>query len=124
MKDIEHYQALWKKYLPVIAMKLKQVIRNNEASHVGMYQFEFHSTGKKKKTGYQFNLELDKGRVLNDISSSLVAKQLSETMKADPIVKPLLNLGHFMFTLNSDYILTIQAKSEIAQPAAQAREAV
>ena len=124
MKELEIYQAVWKKYLPVIAMKLKQVIRNNESSHVGMYQFEFHSTGKKKKTGYQFDLELNKGRVMNDISGSLVAKQLTETMKADPVVRPLLNLGHFMFSLNSDYILTIQLKSEIPQSATQSREAV
>ena len=119
MKELEIYQAVWKKYLPVIAMKLRQVIRNNEASHVGMYQFEFHSTGKKKKVGYQFDLDLNKGRVINDISGSLVAKQLTETMKSDPVVRPLLNSGHFIFSLNSDYILTIQIKNEVPQPAVQ-----
>ncbi|HYV95177.1 MAG TPA: hypothetical protein VE978_25605 [Chitinophagales bacterium] len=120
MKELEIYQAVWKKYLPVIAMKLKQVIRNNESSHVGMYQFEFHSTGKKKKVGYQFDLELNKGRVMNDISGSLVAKQLTETMKSDPTVRPLLNSGHFIFSLNSDYILTIQIKSEVPHPVTEA----
>ena len=118
MKEIEIYQAVWKKYLPVIAMKLKQVIRNNESTHVGMYQFEFHSTGKKKKVGYQFDLEINKGRVINDISGSAVAKQLSETLRQDPVVRPLLNSGHFLFSLNSDYILTIQKKDEVLQPAA------
>jgi hypothetical protein len=110
MKEIEIYQAVWKKYMPVITMKLKQVIRNNESAHVGMYQFEFHSSGKKKRTGYQFDLDLDKGKLKSDISSSPVAKELNEMMKTDSAVKSLLVSGHFNFSLNGDFILTIQKK--------------
>ncbi len=115
MKDIEVYQTLWKKYLPVISMKLKQVVRNNESAHVGMYKFEFHSSGKKKKSGYQFDLNIRNGRVINDISSSPVAAQLSEILRQDPVIKSILNSGYFNFTLNSDFILTIQQKSEQSQ---------
>ena len=110
MKELEIYQMVWKKYLPVITMKLKQVIRKNEATHVGMYQFEFHSTGKKRRVGYQFDLDMDKGRIMNDISASPAAKQLSETLKQDATVKSLLSSGRFSFTLNGDFVLTIQKK--------------
>jgi hypothetical protein len=50
--------------LPVITMKLKQVIRNNEPSTINMYKFEFQNPGSKKKSNYQFNLELKEGRVV------------------------------------------------------------
>ncbi len=113
MKEAEVYQTLWKRYLPVISMKLKQVIRNNESAHVGMYKFEFHSSGKKKKSGYQFDLNIRNGRVVNDVSTSAVALQLSEMLRADPTIKSLLNSGHFNFNLNSDFILTIQQKPDV-----------
>ena len=110
MKENEIYQAVWKKYMPVMIMKLKQVIRNSESAHVGMYQFEFHTSGKKKRTGYQFDMDLDKGKLKSDISSSVVAKELNEMLKLDPTMRQLLVTGSFNFSLNSDFILTIQKK--------------
>ena len=110
MKDQELYQALWKKYLPVIAMKLKQVMRSGEPAHVGMYQFEFHNGGKKRSVGHQFNLELNKGKVVNDISKVPLAKELREVMKEDSQLGSLLVEGHFVFSLDKSFVFTIQNK--------------
>jgi len=108
INEKEMYRAVWVKYLPVIALKLKQMIRTGEPVHIGMYQFEFHSSGKKRNIGHQFNLELNKGRVVNDISKSALAKELSLVMKEDPSVGSLLNSGHFLFSLDGSFVFTIQ----------------
>ena len=89
-------------------MKLKQVIRNNEPATITMYKFEFQNVGTKKKSNFQFNLELKEGRVINDISGSVAAKELSEMLKLDANVRPLLNTGHFTFSLNGEFAFTIQ----------------
>jgi hypothetical protein len=110
IKDQEMYHAIWLKYLPVIAMKLKQVVRNGAPAHIGMYQFEFHTAGKQRNVGHQFNLELRQGRVVNDISKYPAAKELSAVMKDDAVVGSILHSGHFLFSLDGNFALTIQNK--------------
>src|ERR1041385_4882607 len=95
MKEQEMYHAVWMKYLPVITLKLKQTIRNGEPTHVGMYHFEFHKSGKKRNIGHQFDLELKNGRVINDISKTAVARELNAVMKEDFALKSLIGSGHF-----------------------------
>lgn len=108
MKAQELYQAVWVKYLPVITLKLKQVIRNGEPTHIGMYQFEFHVDGKKRNIGRQFDLELKNGRVLSDISKTPVAKALTDVMRSDSTLWPLVYNGHFRFSLDGSFVFTIQ----------------
>jgi len=110
MNEQEMYHAVWMKYLPVITLKLKQTIRNGEPTHVGMYQFEFHVNGKKRSIGHQFDLELKNGRVINDISKTPVARELNAVMKEDAAIWPLVNGGHFCFSLDGSFMFTIQKK--------------
>ena len=111
MKEAEVYQLIWKRYFPVITMKLKQVVRNGGSATIGMYKFEFQSEGNKKKAGFQFNLELREGRIISDIAKSIAAKELAEMMRQDPNIRPLLNAGHFSFVLDTEYVLTIEKKA-------------
>ncbi|MCY7411104.1 MAG: hypothetical protein LH473_12600 [Chitinophagales bacterium] len=110
-KEQEMYHAVWAKYLPVITLKVKQVIRTGEPAHIGMYQFEFHKSGKKRKIGHQFDLELKFGRVLTDISKSAVALELNAVIKEDTTIRPLVNAGHFCFSLDSSFVFTIEKKT-------------
>src|SRR4030095_4559768 len=98
MNEQEMYHSVWMKYLPVITLKLKQTIRTGEATHVGMFQFEFHKNGKKRNIGHQFDLELKNGRVMNNISKTPVARELKEVMKEDAAIWPLVQDGHFCFS--------------------------
>jgi len=113
MKDAELYQQVWKKYLPVITLKLKQVIRSNEPTHIGMYRFEFHSSSKKTKLGHQFDLHITKGKVLNSFTQPTLVKELMNVLKEDSSVRVLLSSGDFSISLNADFILTIQKKPEV-----------
>ena len=110
MKEAEVYQLIWRKYLPVITMRLKQVVRTGEPVTIGMYKFEFQSEGNKKKSGYHFNLEMKDGRVANDIGKNLPAKELSDMLRQDPNTRPILNEGYFTITLSPEFILTIDKK--------------
>jgi hypothetical protein len=110
LKEQEMYHAVWVKYLPVITLKLKQTIRNGEPAHVGMYQFEFHGSGKKRSVGHQFDLELKNGRIMNDISKTPLAKELNAVMREDQTLWPLVYSGHFSFALDGGFIFTIQKK--------------
>ena len=110
MNKQELYHAVWRKYLPVITLKLKQTIRNGEPTYVGMYQFEFHTSGMKRTIGHQFDLELNNGRVMNNISKAPIARELNAVMKEDAVIWPLIYDGHFCFSLDGSFMFTIQKK--------------
>jgi len=112
-KAKEVYHEVWKKYLPLISMKLKQTMRTGDPSHIGMYRFEFHSDGtsKSKGTNHVFMLDVKNGRVMNDISKVEVAQELNSILREESGVETVLRAGHFHFNLDSNFQLTIQ-KSE------------
>ena len=113
MKELDVYQAVWKKYLPVIAMKIKEAQRKNEASSFNLYKPEFQVASKRKKISFDFELEIKDARVLNNSTIPLVAKDLSEALRQNLVMKQLISTGHYKFTLNSDFIFSIEVSPQV-----------
>jgi len=120
MQESEIYQPVWKKYVPVIAMKLKQAIRNNQSSAFNVYKPDFQSITKRKKTVFDFTLEVRDGQVKNTLSLPEVAKDLFKVLKQDANISQLINTGYFTFVLNSDFILTLQKGASVVEAADKA----
>jgi hypothetical protein len=63
MAEVETYQTVWKRYLPVIAMKIKEATRKNQPASFNLYRQEFQVAAKKKKDiPLEFTLEMKNGR--------------------------------------------------------------
>lgn len=99
------YYPLWKRYLPVFAIQLKKAL--SEEQEINFTQSDFHSLGNRNKSDYGFSLELENGKVKNNISGSAVARDLYDVMISDPKVKDLLQGNHFKLSLGKAYILKI-----------------
>ena len=111
MKELDVYQAVWKKYLPVIAMKIKEAQRKNESVSFPLYKPEFQVASKRKKISFEFDLEMKDSRVLNNSSIPPIAKDLSEALRQNLAMKQQIGIGHFKFTMNSDFIMSIAVES-------------
>ncbi len=112
MKELDVYQAVWKKYLPVIAMKIKESQRKNESVSFSLYKPEFQVASKRKKISFEFDLEMRDSRVLNNSSIPPIAKDLSETLRQNLAMKQQIGIGYFKFSMNSDFILTIAVEAQ------------
>ena len=108
MVDAEVYQLVWKKYLPVIVMKIKEAARKNEPATIKLHRPEFEYAGKKKKVNFQFELEMKNGRAANIVRISSIAKGLSETMRQNPVMRGLMERQHYKLVLDSEFVLSIE----------------
>jgi len=105
MRDAHLYNDLWKKYLPVIRIFLKK--STEESQTLKLFKHEFEVVGDREKAGYQFNLELNKGVVANNISGSAVARDLRDVLHEDQSARNLLKEGHYKINLDTAFVLHI-----------------
>jgi hypothetical protein len=105
MTQINLYYPLWKKYLPVFAIQFKKAI--NEEQVINFTKSDLHSLGNRNKADYTFSLEIENGKVKNNISGSAVAQDLFDVLISSPKIKELLQDKHFKLSLGKAYILKI-----------------
>jgi hypothetical protein len=109
MNDIKIYQPVWNKYMPVITMKLKSAVKNNELQKLGMDKIDFENAGSRKNAKYQFNLEMREGRAISNKSNSPIALDFARALNENDTTKALVKTGHFKFAMDSKFILSIQS---------------
>ena len=112
MSQINLYYPLWKRYLPVFAIQLKKAI--TEEQEITFVKSDLHSLGNRNKSDYSFSLEVQNGKVKNNISGSAVARDLYDVLISDPKVKELLQGNHFKLSLGKAYILKIVNLAQLA----------
>lgn len=112
MSDIKIYQAVWAKFLPLIAMKLRAAAKNGEAQTVSMDKIDFEKTSIRKNTKFQFNLEMNEGRTLNSKTTSAIAHDFARALNENEATKDLLKKGIFKFNLDNKFVLSIQPATQ------------
>jgi hypothetical protein len=105
--EIEKYINLWKKYLPVIRIQLKKSLQKEEKLQLN--KIEFEATGDRNLSGYTFNLEIQKGKVTNDISGTAVARDLFKVLIEDVGLKEFLEDKRIKISLRQNFVLKIRA---------------
>ena len=100
------YLATRKKYAAVIRLHLKK--SNVEEQQFLLNKTDFESAGDRGKSGYTFNMLIENGKVVNNISGSAVARDLFETIKADDIMKEFLKEKTVKINVGKAYMLTIK----------------
>jgi hypothetical protein len=100
------YLQTWKKYIPVIRLYLKKSLTEDQQFKLNITDFE--SAGDRGKSGYTFNLQMENGKVTNNISGSAVARDLFELLKADEIIKAFLQEKSVKISVGKSFMLTIK----------------
>jgi hypothetical protein len=101
------YITLWKKYLPVIRIQMKKSLRNEQ--ELQLNKIEFEAKGDRDLSGYTFNLEIEKGKVTNDIRGTAVARDLFQVLVEDVGLKEFLEDKRLKISLRRNFILKIRA---------------
>lgn len=106
MSEKNLYHSLWQKYLKVIEILLSNAIKGEQS--LRLHKHEFEISGNRKESGYTFTLEIKKGRVVNNIKGSAVARDLYDILKGSEKIKSMFKETNFKITLGRDYILKIR----------------
>lgn len=101
------YLQTWKKYIPVIRLYLKKSVNEDQQFKLNITDFE--SAGDRGKAGYTFNLQMENGKVINNISGSAVARDLFELLKADEVIKAFLQDKSVKISVGKSFMLTIRS---------------
>jgi hypothetical protein len=100
------YLTTWKRYMPVIRLHLKRSLNEDQQFKLNITDFE--SAGDRGKSGYTFNINMENGKVTNNISGSAVARDLFEAIKEDEAVKALLVDRNVKISVGKSFMLTIK----------------
>src|SRR3954466_1065704 len=98
------YLVTWKKYLPVIRLHIKKSLNGDQQFKLNITDFE--SAGDRGKSGYTFNVALENGKVMNNISGSAVARDLVEALKADDAIKLMLQNKSVKISVGKSFMLS------------------
>jgi hypothetical protein len=100
------YLTTWKRYIPVIRLHLKKSLTEEQQFKLNITDFE--SAGDRGKSGYTFNVTLENGKVMNNISGSAVARDLVEALKADDAIKLMLQNKSIKISVGKSFMLSIK----------------
>jgi hypothetical protein len=108
---IKTYLPIWSKYRPVI---LKLMLDSaDEPQHYQLSGHEFKAMNARQKGGYNFVLQVQKGKALNNIRESQAAKELLEILQLSRKATELTEAAPYEITLDKQFVLHI---SKMDQP--------
>jgi hypothetical protein len=105
------YSFVWQKYRPAI---LRLMVDSNGSPQ--QYQFSKHEIERinpKEQGGYKFTLKVHKGRSVNDIRSSAIAKDLLLVLQQSRKALELVKSATYEFTLDKYFVLHITKDPEL-----------
>ena len=100
------YLTTWKRYLPVIRLHIKKSLNEEQAFKLNITDFE--SAGGGAKSGYTFNIQMENGKVINNISGSAVARDLYEALRGDDAIKAMLQDKNVKISVGKSFMLSIK----------------
>jgi hypothetical protein len=99
------YYPLWRKYLAVIAVQMKNAV--NGEREITIPKTELNALGERKISEFLFSLEIKNAKVLTNIRGVNMAKDFVDILNESKTIRTLLENGHFTFGMAKDYILRI-----------------
>ncbi len=105
------YAYVWTKYKPAILKLMSEA-----ASAPQQYKFSKHEikiVNPKEKGGYTFLLKAHKGKALNDIRKSAIAKDLLSVLQQSNRAMELMQLSTYEFKLDKNFVLHITNESVV-----------
>ncbi|MBD1394876.1 hypothetical protein [Mucilaginibacter glaciei] len=100
------YLTTWRKYIPVIRLHLKRSLTEEQSFKLNITDFE--SAGDRGKSGYTFSLQMENGKVINNISGSAVARDLYEALKTDETIKSMIQDKAIKISVGKSFVFSIK----------------
>lgn len=112
--EVSHtYTYLWNKYRPAI---LKHMIDSAEGpQQYKLSKHEFTIINPKEKGGYSFSLNVFKGKAVNDIRTSIVAKDLLIILQSSKKANELVSTASYEFVMDKHFVLHINKGDEVVE---------
>lgn len=106
MKDEGKYLQLWKKYIPVIRLLLKKTGKEDQTFQ--LYKHEFENTGVSAKAVHSFNLEMQNGKVVNNVRGMAVVSDLIQLLRENKDIYEWIQDKHLVISLGKGFDLNIK----------------
>lgn len=103
------YRPLWNKYRPAILRLMMDAA--TEPQHYKLSRHEFVALNQRQKGGYQFTLQVSKGRALNNIRDSVVAQGLLDVLQLSKRANELTDEGSYEFMMDKQFMLHVNKLS-------------
>lgn len=105
------FTPVWNKYRPAI---LKMMIDSGESPQVyKLSPHEFKAMNAKQKSGFNFVLQVSKGKAINNIRDSVIAQELLEILQVSPKASELTEQASYQIEMDKQFVLHI---TKMTQP--------
>jgi len=99
------YTGIWRSQ----SLKIRDFLTGNDQEQViQLDRTEFERAGNRKGSGYTFNLMLENGRAVNNISGTAVARDLDEYLSDNKLFRDLLKDRKVKINLDSEFRLHLK----------------
>jgi len=107
---VKTYLPIWSKYRPVILRLMLD--SETEPQQYQLSGHEFRQMNARQKGGYNFVLQVLKGKALNNIRESQMAKELLEVLQLSRKATELTEQAPYEITLDKQFVLHISKMSQ------------
>lgn len=110
------YAHVWIKYRPALLKLMVDSVTTPQ-----QYKFSKHEikiVNPKEKGGYTFLLKVHKGKAINDVRKSAIAKDLLSVLQQSNRATELMDSSTYEFKLDKNFVLHITKENEVADVAA------
>jgi hypothetical protein len=99
------YAPIWNKYRPAIIRML--IDSTSEPQVYKLSAHEFKAMNAKQKGGYNFTLQVSKGKALNNIKDSVIAQELLEVLQTSPKATELTLEAPYLIEMDKKFMLHV-----------------
>lgn len=107
------YAPIWNKYRPAIIQMLINSTGSPQVYKLSAH--EFKAMNAKQKGGYNFMLQVSKGKALNNIRDSIIAQELLEVLQLSPKASELTLVAPYQIEMDKKFMLHVSKMVE-AEP--------
>jgi hypothetical protein len=108
---VAKYQSIWKNYLPAIYFAAVKSEFYKTQKSIDLNGEMFECVGDRQVSGYKFRLEINNGLVQNNISGTIVARDLFNVLVSDNYLKSWMKSRKLLITVNQAFVLKIKCES-------------
>ena len=99
------YTPVWSKYRPAILKMMMDSL--NAPQEYKLSAHEFRAMNAKPKGGYNFVLQVSKGKAINNIRDSIIAQELLEILQLSRKASELIDESPYQISLDKQFVLHV-----------------
>jgi hypothetical protein len=103
--NVKIFTPVWSKYRPAI---IKMMIDSDESPQAyKLSPHEFRAMNTKQKSGFNFVLQVSKGKAINNIRDSIIAQELLEILQISRKASELTDTSPYQIEMDKQFVLHI-----------------